>query len=128
MYSLFNLLYTYDPFLDLSLEIVRADSLTKALNRFTTMEAIERDNKYHCANCQKKVHALKQFTIDKLPIILTIQFERFSGMGSSQGKIDKKVDFGHTLTMKPYINNPQVNLLFINFVFRSFHYKHRITS
>jgi len=106
---------TYDPFLDLSLEIVRADSLTKALNRFTTVETLEGDNEYYCSNCQKKVHALKQFTIDKSPIILTIQFKRFSGTGSSGGKIDKKIDFGRTLAMKPYISNAQVNTLFIKF-------------
>lgn len=99
---------TYDPLLDLSLEIVRADSLTKALNRFTAVEALEGDNKYHCSHCRKKVRALKQFTIDKSPNILTIQFKRFSGTGSSGGKIDKKIEFGRTLDMKPYISNPQV--------------------
>lgn len=108
---------TYDPLLDLSLEINRADSLTKALNRFTAVEALEGDNEYHCANCQKKVRALKQFTIDKSPIILTIQFKRFSGTGSSGGKIDKNIDFGRTLAMKPYISNPQVNALLIIFQF-----------
>lgn len=103
---------TYDPLLDLSLEIVRADSLTKALNRFTAVEALEGDNKYHCGNCRKKVRALKQFTIDKSPNILTVQFKRFSGTGSSGGKIDKKIEFGRTLDMKPYISNPQVFLVF----------------
>lgn len=98
---------TYDPLLDLSLEIVRADSLTKALNRFTAVEALEGDNKYHCSHCNKKVRALKQFTIDKPPNILTIQFKRFSSTGSSGGKIDKKIEFGRTLDLKPYISNPQ---------------------
>ena len=108
---------TYDPLLDLSLEINRADSLTKALNRFTAVEALEGDNEYYCANCQKKVRALKQFTIDKSPIILTIQFKRFSGSGTSGGKIDKSIDFGRTLAMKPYISNPQVNSLHLQFNF-----------
>jgi ubiquitin carboxyl-terminal hydrolase 36/42 len=103
---------TYDPLLDISLVIVRADSLTKALNRFTAVEALEGDNKYHCGNCRKKVRALKQFTIDKSPNILTVQFKRFSGTGSSGGKIDKKIEFGRTLDMKPYISNPQVFLVF----------------
>ena len=108
---------TYDPLLDLSLEINRADSLTKALNRFTAVEALEGDNEYYCANCQKKVRALKQFTIDKSPTILTIQFKRFSGSDSSGGKIDKNIDFGRTLAMKPYISNLQVNALFVNLNF-----------
>ncbi len=104
---------TYDPFLDLSLEIVRAESLSKALVRFTAVEALEGDNKYHCSNCQKKVRALKQFTIDKSPNILTIQFKRFSSTGNSGGKIDKKIEFGRTLDMKPYVSNPQVSCLYM---------------
>ena len=103
---------TYDPLLDLSLELNRANSLTKALQRFTAIETLEGDNEYHCANCHKKVRALKQFTIDKSPTILTIQFRRFSGSRSSEGKIDKNVEFGRTLSMKPYISNPQVIALF----------------
>ncbi|OAE18123.1 hypothetical protein AXG93_4101s1100 [Marchantia polymorpha subsp. ruderalis] len=93
---------TYDPFLDLSLDIVRADSLTKALTRFTAVDTLDGDNKYRCAHCKKKVRAQKQFTIETVPNILTIQFKRFSSTGSMGGKIDKKVDFGTTLDMKPF--------------------------
>jgi ubiquitin carboxyl-terminal hydrolase 36/42 len=98
---------TYDPFLDLSLEIVRADSLTKALARFTAVESLDGNNKYYCSRCKKKVPALKQFTVDKAPNVLTIQFKRFSGTGSSGGKLDKKIEFGRTLDMQPFISNPQ---------------------
>lgn len=100
---------TYDPFLDLSLEIVRADSLTKALARFTAVESLDGNNKYYCSRCKKKVPALKQFTVDKAPNVLTIQFKRFSGTGSSGGKLDKKIEFGRTLDMQPFISNPQVS-------------------
>ncbi len=92
---------------------MRAESLSKALVRFTAVEALQGDNKYHCSNCQKKVRALKQFAIDKSPNILTIQFKRFSGSGSSGGKIDKKVEFGRTLDMKPYVSNPQVSCYYV---------------
>lgn len=40
---------TYDPFLDLSLEINRADSLERALKRFTTVEVLDGDNRYKCS-------------------------------------------------------------------------------
>lgn len=40
---------TYDPFLDLSLEINRADSLVKALRRFTAVEVLDGDNRYKCS-------------------------------------------------------------------------------
>ncbi|CAM6118723.1 unnamed protein product [Calypogeia fissa] len=98
---------TYDPFLDLSLEIVRADSLTKALARFTAVDVLDGDNKYKCPRCKKKVRALKNFTIDLVPNILTIQFKRFSNTGGQGGKIDKKVEFGTTLDLKPFVSNGQ---------------------
>jgi ubiquitin C-terminal hydrolase len=101
---------TYDPFLDLSLEIHRADSLTKALSRFTAVDVLDGDNKYKCPRCKKKVRALKNFTIDLLPNILTIQFKRFSSTGGQGGKIDKKVEFGTTLDLKPFVSNSQVIL------------------
>ncbi|KAL2633666.1 hypothetical protein R1flu_005145 [Riccia fluitans] len=99
---------TYDPFLDLSLEIVRADSLTKALTRFTAVDTLDGENKYRCAHCKKKVRAQKQFTIETVPNILTIQFKRFSG--TVGGKIDKKVDFETTLDMKPFCCSQESSL------------------
>ncbi len=36
---------TYDPFLDLSLEVVRAASVDKALSRFCATEVLDGDNK-----------------------------------------------------------------------------------
>lgn len=95
---------TYDPFLDLSLEIVRAESLLKALARFTAVEVLDGDNKYRCSRCKTEVRALKQFTIDKAPHILTVQFKRFSSSGGLGGKIDKKVQFDRTLDLKPFVN------------------------
>ncbi|KAL3694055.1 hypothetical protein R1sor_007706 [Riccia sorocarpa] len=99
---------TYDPFLDLSLDIVRADSLTKALTRFTAVDTLDGENKYRCAHCKKKVRAQKQFTIETVPNILTIQFKRFSG--TVGGKIDKKVEFGTTLDMKPFCSSQESSL------------------
>lgn len=95
---------TYDPFLDLSLDIVRTESLTKALSRFTAVEELDGENKYRCAHCKKKVRAEKNFTIDSAPNVLTIQFKRFSSTPGRFGKIDKKIDFGRTLDLKPYMS------------------------
>ena len=39
---------TVDDFLHISLEITRANSLTKALQRFTTGEYLDQENKYKC--------------------------------------------------------------------------------
>ncbi|KAH7422022.1 hypothetical protein KP509_13G086800 [Ceratopteris richardii] len=94
----------YDPFLDLSLEVARADSFQKALAHFTAIEVLDGDNKYHCCKCDMKVRALKQFTIDKAPPILTVQLKRFSSVGSYGGKIDKKIHFERELDLKPFVN------------------------
>eukprot|EP00250_Pteridium_aquilinum_P017473 c23646_g1_i1 orf=62-1123(+) len=95
---------TYDPFLDLSLDIVKAESLLKALARFTAIEVLDGDNKYHCSKCKKKVRAHKQFTIDNAPHVLTVQFKRFSSSGGYGGKIDKKVQFDRTFSLTPFVN------------------------
>lgn len=98
---------TYDPFLDLSLDIVKAESLMKALTRFTAIEVLDGDNKYFCSKCKKKVRAHKQFTIDYAPHVLTVQFKRFSSSGGFGGKIDKKVHFDRTLNLTPFVNGKE---------------------
>ncbi|MCO5611304.1 hypothetical protein L7F22_065556 [Adiantum nelumboides] len=98
---------TYDPFLDLSLDIVKAESLLKALTRFTGIEVLDGDNKYFCSKCKKKVRAHKQFTIDYAPHVLTVQFKRFSSSGRFGGKIDKNVRFDRTLNLTPFVNGKE---------------------
>ncbi|XP_059077381.1 uncharacterized protein LOC131058557 isoform X2 [Cryptomeria japonica] len=95
----------FDPFLDLSLEIIRADSLLKALSHYTAVEQLDGGMKrYQCERCKVKVKALKQLKIDKAPHVLAIHLKRFS-VGGSGGKIDKKVDFGCTLDLKPFVSS-----------------------
>ncbi|KAL6539324.1 hypothetical protein OROHE_011095 [Orobanche hederae] len=93
----------FDPFLDLSLEILRADSLLKALAHFTAKEQLDGGTKqYHCQQCKQKVKALKQLTIHKAPHVLTVHLKRFSSDTPGQ-KIDKKISFGPTLDLKPFV-------------------------
>lgn len=95
---------TYDPFLDLSLDIVKAESLLKALARFTAIEVLDGNNKYHCSKCKTKVRAHKQFTINNAPHVLTVQFKRFSSSGGCGGKIDKRVQFDRSFNLMPFVN------------------------
>lgn len=99
----------FDPFLDLSLEIVRADSLYKALSHFTAKEHLDGGGKhYQCQQCKEKVRALKQLTVYKAPQVLTIHLKRF---GSHTGtKIDRLVEFGPTLDLKPFVSGPYVSM------------------
>ncbi|CAL9754683.1 unnamed protein product [Musa acuminata subsp. burmannicoides] len=95
----------FDPFVDLSLEIAKADSLWKALTHFTAVEQLDGgERQYQCQHCKEKVRALKQLTIHKAPYVLTIHLKRFSSYVPGQ-KIDKKVDFEPTLDLKPFLSD-----------------------
>ncbi|XP_038698164.1 ubiquitin carboxyl-terminal hydrolase 23 isoform X2 [Tripterygium wilfordii] len=94
----------YDPFLDLSLEIIKADSLIKALSNFTAAELLDGgERQYQCQRCKQKVRALKQLTVHNAPFVLTVHLKRFRSHDPGQ-KIDKKVFFGPTLDMKPFVS------------------------
>ncbi|CAK9157952.1 unnamed protein product [Ilex paraguariensis] len=96
----------FDPFLDLSLEIVKADSLHKALAHFTAKEQLDGGaRQYQCQQCKQKVKALKQLTIHKAPYVLTIHLKRFGSQITGQ-KIDKQIQFGPTLNLKPFVTGP----------------------
>ncbi|KAK7260191.1 hypothetical protein RIF29_26029 [Crotalaria pallida] len=94
----------FDPFLDLSLEIFKADSLQKALANFTAPEWLDGGEKqYNCQRCKQKVRALKQLTIHKAPYVLTIHMKRFYAHDPGL-KIKKKVHFGCALDLKPFVS------------------------
>ena len=77
---------TYDPFLDLSLEISskKVTSVYTALKEYTRKETLDTANKWKCSGCKRKVCATKQLTCFRPPLSLCIQLKRFSfgdGMG-----------------------------------------------
>ncbi|KAI7838812.1 hypothetical protein COHA_007427 [Chlorella ohadii] len=80
---------TYDPCIDLSLEITRAQTVKRALERFTAGEALDGANKYKCPKQQKAVRAVKRMTVDAAPNVLMIQLKRFE-FSFSGHKISKK--------------------------------------
>ncbi|KAJ4911130.1 Ubiquitin carboxyl-terminal hydrolase 23 [Raphanus sativus] len=95
----------FDPFLDLSLDISKADSLQRALSRFTAVELLDDGAKvYQCERCKQKVRAVKQLTVSKAPYVLTVHLKRFEAHRS--GKIDKKVEFASAIDMKPFVSGP----------------------
>lgn len=114
---------TYDPFLDLSLEVSgrKVNSIHDALSEYTRKETLDAANKWKCSGCKKKVCATKQLTIFRPPLTLCIQLKRFSfgsgfggfmhhqgyghfsgkGMGMRKGgsKIQKAIDFPATMKL-----------------------------
>ncbi|KAL3840647.1 hypothetical protein ACJIZ3_025238 [Penstemon smallii] len=96
----------FEPFLDLSLEIEKADSVYKALAHFTAKEQLDGGAKqYQCHQCNQKVEALKQLTVYKAPHVLAIHLKRFCPYIRDQ-KINKSIIFGPTLDLKPFVTGP----------------------
>ena len=113
---------TYDPFLDLSLEVSgkKIKSLQGALSEYTRKETLDAANKWKCSGCKKHVCPTKQLTIFRPPLTLCIQLKRFSfgggfggfmhyqgfghfagkGMGMKGGsKVQKQIEFPSTLKL-----------------------------
>ncbi|KAJ1962129.1 hypothetical protein GGI12_002833 [Dipsacomyces acuminosporus] len=94
---------TFDPLLDISLDIQSGSNIAKALRSFTRPEHLVKGNRYKCEKCSKLVDATKQMTVYRLPRILTLQLKRFSIFGG--GKINRYVEFPLHLSMKGYTSS-----------------------
>ena len=108
---------TYDPFLDLSLEVSKksSTSVLKALAEFTRKETLDADNQWKCSGCKKYVCATKQLTVFRPPLSLCIQLKRFAfdsfgfghkfskfggfGGGGGGSKITKSIEFPGSLKL-----------------------------
>ena len=94
---------TYDPFLDLSLEISRnsCHSVMSAFHEFTRKETLDTNNRWKCSGCKKRVCATKQLTVFRPPLALCIQLKRFAygrfGLGGK--KISRPIEFPVTLQL-----------------------------
>ncbi|KAL6051711.1 Ubiquitin carboxyl-terminal hydrolase [Balamuthia mandrillaris] len=100
---------TFDPFLDLSLEIRqnKCNSLADAFAHFTKRETLDTANLYKCESCNKRSRATKQFTIFEAPSVLTVQLKRFAFSGMFGGKINKYIQFPRRLCLKPFMSANQ---------------------
>ena len=109
---------TYDPFLDLSLEVSKksSTSVLRALSEFTRKETLDAANQWKCSGCKKYVCATKQLTVFRPPLTLCIQLKRFAfdnfgfgqkfskyhhgGYGGGGGsKITKPIEFPGSLNL-----------------------------
>jgi ubiquitin C-terminal hydrolase len=96
---------TYDPFLDICLDIKNSNTIEKAFGQYILPEKLNGDNRYLCDNCHRRAEAEKQMTIYEAPLILTIQLKRFNYSAGHEGKIGKHVSFSETLNLGPYMSN-----------------------
>lgn len=96
---------TFDPFLDIPLEIKTALSVSKALEQFVKPEQLDGENAYKCTKCKKMVTASKRFTIHRNPNVLTLSLKRFANF--TGGKITKDVKYNEYLDLRPYMSQSQ---------------------
>ncbi|NXN97374.1 UBP36 hydrolase, partial [Rhinopomastus cyanomelas] len=97
-----NVSDTYDPYLDLSLEIGQAANIVRALELFVRPDLLGGENAYLCARCKKKVPASKRFTIHRASNVLTLSLKRFADFG--RRKITKDVGYPEFLDIRPYMS------------------------
>ncbi|KAF8351648.1 Usp36 protein, partial [Amanita rubescens] len=95
---------TFDRILDLSLDILRSDSLKDALRKFVAVDHLKGADKYKCEKCKKPVIAEKRFTIHEAPMVLTVHLKRFSPLGR---KISHYVDYDDRLSLHPFMSEGQ---------------------
>ncbi|PKA53227.1 Ubiquitin carboxyl-terminal hydrolase 20 [Apostasia shenzhenica] len=96
---------TYEPLLDLSLEIDDVDCLTDALESFTKAEMIDDpDSRLTCDGCKAKVIMEKQLKIDQAPTVIALHLKRFKTVGLFVDKIPKFVKYPLELDLMPYLS------------------------
>jgi ubiquitin carboxyl-terminal hydrolase 36/42 len=91
---------TYEPFLDISLELKGATTLEAALRNFVQPEKLDKHNQYRCDRCKKLSQAVKRLSICRPPNVLNINLKRFNVFGQ---KIHKQLDFTETLNIAPFL-------------------------
>ncbi|XP_013376592.1 PREDICTED: ubiquitin carboxyl-terminal hydrolase 42-like isoform X2 [Chinchilla lanigera] len=95
---------TFEPCLDITLEIKAAPSVNKALEQFVKPEQLDRENCYKCSKCKNMVPASKRLSIHRSPNVLTLSLKRFANYFG--GKISKDVKYPEYLDIRPYMSEP----------------------
>ncbi|PHU21405.1 Ubiquitin carboxyl-terminal hydrolase 20 [Capsicum chinense] len=99
---------TYEPLIDVSLEIKDADSLHSALESFTRVEKLDDPEiKYTCERCKEQVSIEKQLMLYNAPSVAVFHLKRFQNDGSIVQKVDKHISFPLELDLLPYTENIQ---------------------
>ncbi|OXB81070.1 UNVERIFIED_CONTAM: hypothetical protein H355_005000 [Colinus virginianus] len=93
---------TYEPYLDMSLEIKQAENVVQALELFVKSDVLSGENAYLCPKCKKKVPASKRFTIHRASNVLTLSLKRFANFRGD--KITKDVGYPEFLNIRPYMS------------------------
>ncbi|XP_018429169.1 PREDICTED: ubiquitin carboxyl-terminal hydrolase 36 [Nanorana parkeri] len=93
---------TFDPYLDIALEIRQSANIVRALELFIKSDVLSGENAYMCGKCKKKVPATKRFSLHRASNVLTLSLKRFANF--SGGKITKDVGYPEFLNIRPYMS------------------------
>ena len=75
---------TFDPYLDISLDITAAQSVEQALRELVKPEKLEVDNAYNCVVCLRKVPATKSLTLHSTSQVLVLVLKRFTPVSGAK--------------------------------------------
>lgn len=106
---------TYEPIIDISLEIENVNSLKDALESFTMVEKI--DEKLTCASCREIVSMEKQLLLYQTPTIAAFHLKRFKRDGTTVEKIDRRIYFTMELDLQPYTSGDLDDNVSCDFIF-----------
>ncbi|XP_005096603.1 ubiquitin carboxyl-terminal hydrolase 36 isoform X2 [Aplysia californica] len=98
---------TFDPFMDLSLDIKGVNTVEDALLKYVKPETLDNDNAYKCPKCKNKVRAQKRFTIQKAPNVLTLQLNRFDFNRHLSGKINRFIRYPEKVNLRNFMSQKQ---------------------
>ena len=91
---------TFDPYLDISLDITAAQSVEQALSELVKPEKLDADNAYDCGVCLRKVPATKRLTVHSTSQVLVLVLKRFTPV--SGAKRAQEVRYPQCLDLQPY--------------------------
>ncbi|KAJ3416098.1 Ubiquitin carboxyl-terminal hydrolase 36 [Chytridiales sp. JEL 0842] len=95
---------TLEASLDISIDILNANTIEKALALYTKKELLCKDNRYRCSRCKTLVDAEKRMTILEAPKTLVLHLKRFDFLGR---KIRKFIQYPTVLDLQPYMFKPK---------------------
>ncbi|KFP02876.1 Ubiquitin carboxyl-terminal hydrolase 42, partial [Calypte anna] len=93
---------TYEPFLDILLDIKVDSSVTKALESFVKPELMDAGSGFRCRQCGQMAGGSKKMTIHWAPQVLTLCLKRFDDFAGA--KISKYVNYPEVLDLEPYMS------------------------
>ncbi|KAM7002015.1 ubiquitin carboxyl-terminal hydrolase 42-like [Passerculus sandwichensis] len=94
---------SYKAFLDVSLDIKAASSLTTVLEDCVTPKQLDQTECFRCSKCKKKAAASKKVTVHRAPRVLTLCLERADQWTGT--KISKFVEYPEYLDLRPYMSD-----------------------